>query len=520
MDRRWSAVSVADLTDPKSPSAVDDPTLGVGSRLAENPSPLLIGTAFADDLEAQRDLFDGLGLADLAHTLTMAENGVIPPASACDLVAWLLALGKRPADFVPAAHHGDLYTNREAWLTERTAAVGWLGVARARREALTTAFYILVREKLLDFASALAETGAVLAKLAVRHDQAVMADYTYLQAAQPTTFGHYVLGFAWPVVRDLERVGSLYARLDQCPAGCGSTNGSIITQDREALARRLGFAAPIRHARDGMWQIDLPIEGMSVLVAAAINLDRLAEDLMIFASAEFGLVRLADRHGRASKIMPQKRNPFALAYVRAVANRLIGAQATMAVSGRTPSGQMDNRVNVYGALPRAIADCTGAASLMAEVLDWLTFDSARARIALSDRSVCATDLAERLTLQGGIDFRTAHALVGRLVSRLEEQFRTLAGVTTADIAAVATEMTGLPIEVEAKLLAQAIDPIAGIAARNGLGGCAPEEVRAMVEDLNRNLARHRSWIDMTRDKQRQAINALLDEARTFARVSR
>jgi argininosuccinate lyase len=181
---------------------------------------------------------------------------------------------------------------------------------------------------------------------------------------------------------------------------------------------------------------------------------------------------------------------------------------------------MDNRVNVYGALPRAIADCTGGASLMAEVLDSLTFDSARAGLALSDRSVCATDLAERLTMQTGIDFRTAHNLVGRLVSRLEEQFRTLAGATTEDIAAVASEMTGLPIEVEAKLLAQAIDPIAGIAARNGLGGCAPEEVRAMVEDLNRNLTRHRSWIDMKRDKQRQALTALLDEARTFAQVIR
>ena len=103
-----------------------------------------------------------------------------------------------------------------------------------------------------------------------------------------------------------------------------------------------------------MWQADLALEASAVASTAAVNLDRLAEDLLIFASAEFGFVQLADRHARASKIMPQKRNPFALAFVRATANRLIGVQAGMAAAARTPSGQMDNRLFVYEAAPDAL----------------------------------------------------------------------------------------------------------------------------------------------------------------------
>ena len=108
------------------------------------------------------------------------------------------------------------------------------------------------------------------------------------------------------------------------------------------LADRLGFRQPVRHARDAMWQADLAIEASAVATTAAVNLDRLAEDLMIFASAEFGFVKLADRHARASKIMPQKRNPFALAFVRATANRLIGVQAGIAAASPNavgPNGQ-------------------------------------------------------------------------------------------------------------------------------------------------------------------------------------
>ena len=277
---------------------------------------------------------------------------------------------RAPTDFEPKPEFGDLYTNREAWLASRTAAVGWLGVARARREALTTAYHLKLCDALCDLCDALTTAVDALQALSLCHKGSLMPDYTYLQSAQPTTFGHYLQGFAWPMLRDIERVLGLHARADQCPAGIGSSNGSTIRHDRLSLAKRLGFCAPVRHARDAMWMHDLSIEACAIAVAATINLDRLAEDLMIFASAEFGFIRLADSHSRASKIMPQKRNPFALAYVRATANHLIGVQAGVTAAGRTPSGQMDNRLFVYGAGPDALLAAGASRSACRRMCRW------------------------------------------------------------------------------------------------------------------------------------------------------
>jgi argininosuccinate lyase len=489
--------------------------LELGERLSQAPSAQLVASAFACELQAQLGLAEMVGWVDLAHTLCLAEAGSIPRNAARHLIGALLDLQAAP-DFAPKPEYGDLYTNREAWIADRTEAVGWLGVARARREALTTAFHLKLCDALCALSDALATMVDALSAASLRYKDSLMPDYTYLQAAQPTTFGHYLQGFAWPMLRDIERVVALHGRADQCPAGIGSANGSTIPQDRWALARRLGFAAPVRHARDAMWMQDLCVETGAVAVGAAINLDRLAEDLMIFASAEFGFLRLADRHSRASKIMPQKRNPFALAFVRATANRLIGVQAGISAAGRTPSGQMDNRLYVYDAAPDALAGARDAALLLAECVEGVEFEQARAAGALADRSVCAGDLAERLTLQEGPDFRRAHGAVGLLVAQLETQGRRLADATPEDLI-VALRVSGVEVNAAASaaLLHAALDLDGCVAARKGFGCAAPREVAAMAEELRKSTQQQRDAIARTRARRREAIEALFMEARAF-----
>src|SRR5579864_277085 len=342
--------------------------LGVGSRLAAGAAAELVQTAFARELADQLALFRGMSLADLAHIVMLIETGVTPRAAGASLLEALLALHEHPPDFSPTPESGDLYTNREAWLATRTPAVGWLGAGRARRESTTTGYRITVRSCLLAFADALMKVGTALVERADEDRATLMADYTYLQPAQPTTFGHYLLGFAYPLLRDLERLQALYTRTNRSPAGCGSVNGSHLPQDRSRLAELLGFDGLAQHARDAMWQPDGPIETLSVVVTALVNLDRLAEDLQIFATAEFGLVDLAEGHSRASVIMPQKKNPYALAYVRGATNELTGMLTSVATLGRTPSGQVDNRVFIYGDVPRALETAAGVATLMSGVI--------------------------------------------------------------------------------------------------------------------------------------------------------
>jgi argininosuccinate lyase len=494
------------------PERVEVDVLSVGSRLTTGPAPELVQTAFARELADQMPLFEGMSLADLAHTVMLIEGGVIPPEAGRDLLAALLALHAAPPDFSSDPALGDLYTNREAWLAARTPAAGWLGAGRARRESTTTGYRLILRRRLLDFSAALSEAGLALLEQAQAHQASLMADYTYLQPAQPTTFGHYLLTFVYPLLRDLDRLEGLYRRTNLSPAGCGSVNGSRLPQNRQRLADLLGFDGLVPHARDAMWPPDGPIETLSVLAAALVNLDRLAEDLQIFATAEFDLIELADGHSRASVIMPQKKNPYALTYVRGVSNELTGELASAAAYGRTPSGQVDNRVFAYGSVPRAVERASGAATLMAGVIRRLRFNTALAAQRLAAGFAVATDLAETITLETGLDFRSAHRVVGRLVREALSAGRSAREITSAEVDAAAQAVIGRPLHLSEAALAQALDPAAAVAARRQAGGAAPEPLQAMLAECRTILARHKTWHETTNASISAAEAALLSRA--------
>ena len=492
--------------------------LGVGSRLAVVPTQELVQTAFARELSDQVALFRGMSLADLAHTIMLIEAGVIPTADGAALLSALLALHEFPRDFTPIPESGDLYTNREAWLAARTPAVGWLGAGRARRESTTTGYRITVRSYLLAFADALLRTGRALIERADEYRSTLMADYTYLQPAQPTTFGHDLLGFAYPLLRDVERLQALYSRTNRSPAGCGSVNGSHLPQDRSRLAELPGFDGLAQHARDAMWQPDGPIETLSVAIAALINLDRLAEDLQIFATAEFDLVELDEGHTRASVIMPQKKNPYALNYVRGATNELTGTLASTVALGRTPSGQVDNRVFLYGDVPRALETATGVANLMAGVLTGLHFKAPVAESRLANGFAMATDLAETITLETGLDFRSAHRIVGRLVRDAVQTKRLMRDLTVADLDAAALVILNRPLRLPEAVFAQALDPASAVAARQGIGGAAAEPLAAMLAECSAGLDACTTWQKKAFTSAESAEEALLRYTRSFVEV--
>ena len=491
--------------------------LEIGGRLRDKPSERLIATAFADELANQLSLFDAVSLADLAHTLMMMRPaGPIPADQGAELLRGLLALHERPADFAADPALGDVYTNREAWLNAHCAAAGWLGVSRARREAVTCGFHIAVRAELLALTEALADAALMLTAAARRHKTTLFPDYTYLQAAQPTSFGHYLLGFGFPLERHMERALDLHGRVNQSPAGGGSANGSIAQQDRAMLARLMGFDQPAANTRDAMWQADHSIEAAGLAVNALVTLDRLGEDLMVYTSQEFSLVRLSDRHSRASKIMPQKKNPFALSYLRGIANHAIGVQTAIAASMRTPSGQMDNRMTAYAAIPAVLRQAGEAARLTAEVIGELQVDKARAKQILEGGELAASDLAEHIMLESALDYRQAHKVVGALVRELRNQARGLSSVTPTDLDRAARNAVGAPLALDDRVIARALDAAAAVKARTCLGGAAPARVGEAAAQLSRSVKeRQRSAARLTRKAER-ARSTLLDKARVAA----
>ena len=401
-----------------------------------------------------------------------------------------------------------------------TAAVGWLGTSRARREALTTAYHLLLRERLLELGAALVGLGRSLIAVAAAHAEDLMPDYTYLQAAQPTSFGHYLSGFAWPVLRDLQRLESLYARADLCPAGCGSSNGSVAFQDRtvaRAAARlrraaracaRCHVAGRYRHRSDGARRRRRRRPRSS---------GRGSDDL------RHGGIRLraALRPARASE---QDHAAEAQSLMRLLS---CAASPTVSSASRPASRRAAARLRARWTAAccptrrcrRRCAPAAQAATLMAEVVAGLTFDSARARAALDDGACSASDLAERLCLGLGLDFRSAHGLVARLIGRLEAQGRTLASLTergTASglprarprLAAGARRAPRIPRSIRRSCFARA----KRCRRRRAGGSAASDPANWPTRSL-----RHEAWLAAERQQNAAAEDRLLAEARALGR---
>ena len=236
-------------------------------------------------------------------------------------------------------------------------------------------------------------------------------------------------------------------------------------------------------------------------------------------TAEFDLVELDEGHTRASVIMPQKKNPYALNYVRGATNELTGTLANAVALGRTPSGQVDNRVFLYGDVPRALETAPGVANLMAGVLTGLHFNAPVAESRLANGFAMATDLAETITLETGLDFRSAHRIVGRLVRDAAQTNRLMRDLTVADLDAAALVILNRPLRLPEAVFAQVLDPTkAAVAARQGIGGAAAEPLAAMLAECSAGLDACTTWQKKASTSAESAEEALLCYTRSFVEV--
>jgi argininosuccinate lyase len=490
--------------------------LGADARISSGPAPELVDAGYALEIADAPLLHHGLGLADLAHVLALHEAGVLAPRDAGVLLAALLDLLEVPAAAFPYEPvYGDAYNSRERELERRLGSVaGWLHTGRTRREAGRIAFRLAVRERLLDLHEAVSGFIDAVATQAAAHAGSVWADTTYLQPAQPSTFGHYLGSFGEEATRHLDRLEQTYRWADRSPAGVGGVGGSRVLLDRARLAQLLGFESPGAQTRDVMWAADGLADAVVAAAQAATTVDRLAEDLEIFASPGFGYVALDASLCRASVLMPQKRNPYALAVIRAGAGTLVGRATGLLVTQRTPSARTDNWLHAYGEVTGALDLARGLVALGAEVTRTLTVDRNALAVAAGSHFTGAADLAEHLVLRNGLDYRSAYRVVGRAVAAAVDTGRS--ALTADDIAHATTEVLGRQLTLDAEVLREALDPALIVAGRTVLGGSAPERVREHCH----SLAERRSGADRWRDDRRRhaglAERRLVTAARALA----
>lgn len=491
--------------------------LGTDGRISSGPAPELVAAGYALELGDAPLLHEGLGLADLAHVITLARQQLLPAELAPSLLAALLELGDIPVEEFPYdVALGDAYNSREKELTRRVGDLaGWVHLGRTRREAGRIAFRIAVRELILDLDQATSDLAHALADRADETADVLWADMTYLQPAQPSTFGHYLASFAEETGRDLDRLRQSYSWVDISPAGSGGVAGTRLGLDRDGLAELLGFAAVGRNTRDTMWNVDGLIDVVAAAVQAALTADRLAEDLQIFTSPGFGFVTLDASMCRASVLMPQKRNPYALAVIRSGASTLIGRLTGLMATARTPSAQTDNWLHSYGEVASSLVLSRRLVELATAVIRTIAINTEALARSAADEQIAATDLADELALRGGVDYRTAYRIVGRAVARALEDG---SGITSASLDDAARIVTGAPMPSSDVPfdVAAILDPAALIASRRESGGCAPQVVRDEMASLRPLIAANDAWRDERREANRASRASLLEEARSLA----
>jgi len=482
------------------------------------PAQELIDSGFALENADAPFLHDGLNLADIAHVLDLLRREIVPAPAGRELLRLLLEVQKVPADDFPySPEFGEPYNSRERFFVERLGKVaGWLHAGRPRREAARIALRIHLREQLLDLVGEVVGLARDTTALAARHVHTLMPDQTYLQQAQPSTFGHYVLSFVYPAVRDARRLLEEFDDINRSPAGAGCVNGTRLLDDRSFVAAALGFDEVIDHTRDAMWQIDGLIHVLATAASLLSTQSKLAEDLEIWSSSEFDFVDLADAYTRASVLMPQKRNPYSLSIVRGASGVLIGRVTGFLAVAKSPSARSDNLIFAYGEVPRALDLAIRVTRLMAGVLRTLKVNVEQMARGLDAGYTQATDLSEFIVQTCGVDYRSAYEVVGRTVREASNRGVPGRQITGAMLDEAALAETGRSWGLAEMDLTATLDPRSIIESRSGQGGAAPTAVESMVrrceqqaEELDAAVRRRREALD-------RAQQELLERARRTA----
>ncbi len=453
-----------------------------GGRFASGPDAIM------EEINASIGFDRRLASQDIAgsraHAAMLAKQGIISAADAAALDEGLTRVAGEieAGTFTFSRALEDIHMNVEHRLAALVGEpAGRLHTARSRNDQVATDFKLWVRDALDATDAGLADLQRALAEKALEHAGTVMPGFTHLQSAQPVTFGHHCLAYVEMVARDRGRFRDARARLNECPLGAAALAGTSFPIDRNVTAAALGFDRPTANSLDSVADRDFALEALAAASICATHLSRLAEEIVLWATPQFGFAALSDRFSTGSSIMPQKRNPDAAELVRGKAGRVVGALTGLLVvmKGLPLAYSKDMQEDKEGTFAAfdALTLCVAASAGM--VRD-LAPDTGRMERAAGAGYATATDLADWLVRRLGMPFRRAHHVTGRLVALAAERGVALDALSL-------DEMRG----VEAALSEDVFSVLGvrqSVASRTSFGGTAPDNVRAQAQ----------AWLDRLR----------------------
>lgn len=421
-------------------------------------------------------------LGSIAHAEMLGARGIVTKADARKIVSGLRAILRevKAGEFKFRAELEDVHMNVEAALTERIGAVGGrLHTARSRNDQVATSLRLWLRDRIDETQAALlALRRALLAQAEARVD-AVMPGYTHLQRAQPVSLAHHLLAYSQMLRRDGERLAEARARVNVLPLGAGALAGTSHPIDRKMVARKLGFDAVAENSMDAVSDRDFVLDFVSAAAISMMHLSRLGEEIVLWASAEFGFAEVADAFATGSSLMPQKKNPDAAEIARGKSGRVFGdLLALLALMKGLPLAYNRDMQEDKESLFDAADALLSSLEVMAPMVASLRFRPERMARAAEGGYMTATDLADAMTRRG-VPFRQAHEAAGRAVRVAIEKGAALSELNAADLRRADARLR--EEDLAATRLAESL------CARSSAGGASRRSVLAQLRAERKRL---------------------------------
>ncbi|WP_406735911.1 argininosuccinate lyase [Thioclava sp. GXIMD4215] len=411
-----------------------------------------------------------------AHAAMLAAQGIITDSDASAIREGLLTVLSEieSGKFTFSTALEDIHMNVEARLKEIIGEpAGRLHTARSRNDQVATDFRLWVRDQCDAAINGLQSLIKSLIGQAEAGADWVMPGFTHLQTAQPVTWGHHMMAYVEMFARDLGRFTDARKRMNESPLGAAALAGTGFNIDRHATAKALDFDRPMANSLDAVSDRDFALEFLSASSICAVHMSRLAEELVIWSSAQFRFVAMSDKWSTGSSIMPQKRNPDAAELIRAKIGRILGATvALFTVMKGLPlaysKDMQEDKEQVFDAADNLMLALAAMSGMIAD----LTVNTEKLEAAASSGFSTATDLADWLVREAGLPFRDAHHVTGTLVAMAEDKGCDLPDLTLADMQSVNAAITDEIFTV--------LGVHNSVASRMSYGGTAPSQVRAQI----------------------------------------
>jgi argininosuccinate lyase len=455
------------------------------ARLGKPQSAALNLAVNAPGLVGEARMFEAFMAADLAHVVMLAEQGLVPPTRAKPLIQGLLELRAAGAGALPMNPGlGSLLLQVERWLEQRVGAeaAGMLQMARSRIDQNAAVARLYVRDGLLGSLRGVLALCGTLRDRATAWQDVIMPGYTHLQHAQPWVLGHVLLAQHDLFQRDFERLMQCYARVNLSAQGTAALSGTSWPVERDRVASLLGHAGLVENAKDaGVFAMEFLADSAGALSLLMSGLGRFASELYVWASWEFQLVDLDEGLCGTSSIMPQKKNPYALERVRALAGESIGwmpAQLGLLKTPTTTDCDLVFASGLHGSYFEATDWCT---LLMRESVATMRVDRAHLLDRAGANWSTASSLADMLVRETELDFRRAHHVVAALVRHAQAARLRPEAVRSRDLDVAAEEILGRPLGLPDDRVRDALDPARFVATRVSRGSVAPAEVTRLLD---------------------------------------